>query len=72
MLKHSVNFNVRFDQATRDELDAITKLWRCSAADTLRRLVRGAHSHIFKDSPSCADGGRCFVPHMHVKKNGGE
>jgi len=70
MLRHEVNFNVRFDQATRDDLARISELWRCSSAEALRRMVRGCHNHLFTDAPTCADGGRCFVPQMHASRKG--
>lgn len=70
MLKHEINFNVRFDKNTRDELRKVANLWRCSEAEALRRMVRGCGRHLFQNEPTCADAGRCFVPHMHAKREG--
>ena len=62
-----INFNVRFDDAGRRELEALADRFRCSRAEVLRRLVSNAFTHITGKMPCCADGGRCFVPHMHTK-----
>ena len=68
MNTHELNFTLRLDPKTRDELEALSNAWRCSRAETLRRLVQNANAHFFGTIPTCADGGRCFVPQMHAKK----
>jgi len=68
METHDIIFTLRLDTQTRDELDKLSERWRCSRAETLRRLVRNTSEHVFQDTPLCADGGRCFVPQMHAKK----
>ena len=70
MHTHDVNFNVRFDKEGREELEALSNLWRCSRAEALRRCVTNAANHLSGKLPCCADGGRCFVPQMHTKKTG--
>jgi len=68
MHTREINFNVRFDTATRDDLDKIADVWRVSRAEAIRRMVQNTAEHIFTEVPKCADGGRCFVPQMHAKK----
>jgi len=68
MNSHDIIFTLRLDTQTRDELDKLSNRWRCSRAETLRRLVRNCSEHVFTGTPLCADGGRCFVPQMHVKQ----
>lgn len=72
MLRNDINFNIRFDADSRAKLQEITNFWHCSNADTVRRLVRASHAHIFTATPKCADGARCFVPQMHAKRTAEE
>jgi len=69
MYTHEIIFTLRLDPRTREELDKLSTLWRCSRAEALRRLIKGTHAHLFDAVPTCADGGRCFVPQMHAKKS---
>ena len=68
MHQSEVVFQFRLNQQHKDELNRLADYWRCSRAEVVRRLIRGAHDHVYQDAPACADGGRCFVPHMHQKK----
>jgi len=69
MNTRDINFNVRFDKEGRRELELLSTIWRCSRAEALRRCVSNAAGHLSGTMPCCADGGRCFVPHMHTKQN---
>lgn len=69
MNTHDILFTLRLDSKTRDELERLSTQWRCSRAEVLRRLVQTTTAHMFNATPSCADGGRCFVPQMHAKGN---
>lgn len=68
MNTHEILFTIRLDKQTHKELGVLSERWRCSKAETLRRLTQNAHAHMFGEVPTCADGGRCFVPQMHTKK----
>ena len=55
-----------------------TMLERMAAAQQLnksvviRRLIIAGFGHIVQDTPICANGNFCYVPHMHPKRGQAE
>jgi hypothetical protein len=47
-------------------------MWRCSRAEAIRRAVQHGYQHSLCANPMCADGQRCLIPQMHVKKAVGQ
>lgn len=58
-------FNVIFDDTTFGKLTTLAALHSCPRAAVLRTLIHAAWRMSVQSTPTCADGGRCFVPQMH-------
>jgi hypothetical protein len=59
-------FNVVLSNKHSARLVDLAAHFECSKANVVRMSINSAHAMIFDKTPSCADGSKCFVPHMHA------
>jgi hypothetical protein len=62
--KHSLN--ILLDSSLREALTQLTFKWDCSAGAAMRKALRYTYTMVVHDTPTCANGARCFVPQMHT------
>jgi len=62
----SHSFNVLLSEYEYDRLNELRHLRNISAGAVLRQALHSLYFHSLKATPTCADGGRCFVPQMHT------
>ena len=72
MHTHDITFTLRLDAETHKEIARLSEMWRCSRAEAIRRAVQHGYQHSASSNPMCADGQKCMVPQMHVKKAVGQ
>ena len=72
MHTHEITFTLRLDAETHKEIARLSEMWRCSRAEAIRRAVQHGYQHSACSNPMCADGQKCMVPQMHVKKAVGQ
>ena len=65
MSKPAHPFNVILSAAQMDQLGQLARKRECSQAQVIRFALTSAYQMIFRHTPTCADGSRCYVPHMH-------
>lgn len=65
MSKRGHSFNVVLDATQITHLGELATRSKCSQAQIIRFALRDAWNMVFRHKPTCADGSRCFVPHMH-------
>ena len=59
------SLNVLLDQETLAMLRSLAKAESVTMATIIRRSIRCEYAMRFNRVAACADGQRCFVPHMH-------
>ena len=64
--KHATN--VLLDAPHRAALFQLAKHLDISMGAVIRRAIRFAYTFHVLQQPTCANGGRCLVPHMHPKQ----
>ena len=62
----TINFNMKIDEPTDNQLIALAHEAHTSKAAVLRRLIRGTYAMSFDNVPTCADDTPCRCPHAHV------
>lgn len=67
MAKKDNAFNVMLSTEQKNMLNQLAESLNCSKGQTFRFMLIAAYQMKFKDTPTCANGSRCFVPHMHGK-----
>ncbi len=60
-------FNVILDPEEKAHLQELAKFLKSSRGAVLRRLIDAAFAHAVLEIPTCAIGGRCYVPQMHAR-----
>ena len=66
MSKKGHPFNVILSKTQVEQLSALASKSNCSQAQVIRWTIAAAYHMAFRATPSCADGSRCFVPHLHA------
>jgi len=65
MPKKAHPFNIMLSPTHVKSLTQLAQRSHCSQAHVLRCALDAAYRMVFAHVPSCADGSRCYVPHMH-------
>ena len=65
MKKMERKFTVLLSQEDDEKLIAVCDVTQESKGAVLRRLIRSSYSMQVLHQPVCANGMRCYVPHMH-------
>jgi len=60
-------FNVILTDDEKVHLRKLAEKLKSSRGAVVRRLVDAAYQHAVLEQPTCADGGRCFMPQMHTR-----
>lgn len=70
MQKTGHPFNVVLTRELHDQLSKMAKASHSSQGQTIRFLLKDAFAMRFQNQPTCSDGNRCLVPHLHENKRG--
>ncbi len=63
--KHTRSFNVLFTPEEYAGLVKLSEVESCTKGAIVRRAVAYMQAMSVDDVPTCANGNRCFVAHMH-------
>ncbi len=58
--------NTLMSPQEKSELDELALKLRLSAGAVVRQAISAMHRHVIQNEPLCANGQKCFVPHMHA------
>lgn len=58
-------FNVALEPSELTDLTTLAKRLKCSKGAVIRLAVSNLYKMVVLNSPICASGQRCYVPHMH-------
>ncbi len=61
------SFNVLFDEDEMSMLDHLAHLTKTNKSIVLRQALKYRFAMEAQHVPTCADGRKCFVPHMHIQ-----
>ncbi len=66
MPKTSRPINTLMDERLYGALVDLACIMNCSRGAVIRSAVRNMEAMVIHNQPTCANGQRCFTPHMHT------
>ena len=66
MLRKDIPLNVKLDPVLKKKLEDLATASCVTMSQVVRAAVVAQHAMRFGKIPCCADGSRCYVPHLHA------